>query len=94
MYFKKTEQLPKPTDVFGPDGQTNQTKHSVVKRVSEWVSEQFLNCTSAPEPDLGGGTWGPRPQAFHQQGASHQTPQFLYYLTDLPGDDVFWQLFS
>ena len=29
-----------------------------------------------PGPDLGGGG-GPGPQASHQQGVSHQTPQFL-----------------
>jgi len=39
-------------------------------------------------PDLGG-AGGPGPQAPHQQGASHQTPQFHYSLTGLPGDDVF-----
>jgi len=33
-----------------------------------------------------GGAGAPGP---HQQGASHQTPQFHYSLTGLPGDDVF-----
>ena len=32
--------------------------------------------SSPPGPDLGG-PGGPGPQASHQQGVSHQTPQFL-----------------
>ena len=31
----------------------------------------------AEVPDLGEGPGGPRPLASHQQGTSHQTPQFF-----------------
>jgi len=35
-------------------------------------------------PDLGAGEHGgPRPQASHQQGASHQTPQFFSLMIDV-----------
>ena len=43
------------------------------------VNKQLLAFCWIQGPDLGGpqGPRGPEPQASHQQGVSHQTPQFL-----------------
>ena len=45
---------------------------------TQWIEHVHCSQTFPPGPDLGGGAWGPGPQASHQKGASHQTLQLLF----------------